>query len=159
MTKTLAQEISTRLVALNNCIKTDNVEWQAKHRAALDELDKRLPSGSGLDIPPTVARDAGADNALAFYIHGSYHHMNDNGCYVGWSRFRLKVEATFDGLSVDLWNTQSEGDKALWDEDEGLTDAICERFDSTLNEAFVEPDYGPDTDPKRIKELKDRLLK
>ena len=142
MTQTLAKEISTRLEALHNCNRSDNTEWQRKHNDALDELDKQLPSGSGLDVPPKVDRLLIRFADRAFYIHGSYHHMNGDGVYDGWIKFVLRVRATFRSVDVDVHQHE---ETANWDDD--LADYLCETFQHTLSEPLESSTPNPVLDP------------
>ena len=89
MNKTLLNEIVSRLVARANCEKTGNAEWLSKHTAALIELAKDLPSGSGIDRGTKIDLEASSQNRLVLTL--GYHHMNNVGIYDGWTEHKIIV--------------------------------------------------------------------
>ena len=58
-------------------------------------ISKHFPHGSGFDSKPEFSFDLSAYNK--WIIFQSYHHMNDNGYYCGWSHFKIIVTPCFVG--------------------------------------------------------------
>lgn len=96
----LYREIASMLTAIDNCRKAGNQEWLEKHEATLKHLVDRLPSGGGIDIGPKLDRDACKLDRLVFTF--SYHHMNENGMYDGWTDHVLTVRPSFDGIDLRI---------------------------------------------------------
>lgn len=85
----LYKRLARTVNALQNCQKSKNEEWQEKHQETIDKLMENAPSGSGIDCGTTLELDKCTDNKLVFSL--SYHHMNDQGYYCGWSEHTLEV--------------------------------------------------------------------
>ena len=97
--KTVAMEIYSRLMAIENCKKSGNSEWLDKHTEKLIELEKRLPSGSGIDCGTKIERDLKANQ---FKLTLSFHHMDENGFYDGWTDHAITVRPSFGGLDLTI---------------------------------------------------------
>lgn len=95
---TLASLIQARL----NCIKSNNQEWLGKHTARILEIVKaHMPSGSGVDSGTKIDLDASTGEKLVFTF--SYHHMNDNGMYDGWTEHKAIVTPSLaHGFSLNI---------------------------------------------------------
>jgi hypothetical protein len=84
-----------RLVgAYHRCLSPDANEsqrsWADKHRDRVEELVKEhMPSGSGFDSGTKLDLDESTENRLVF--HTSFHHMNENGFYDGWTEHSVHV--------------------------------------------------------------------
>ena len=86
----LYQALARALVARQNCEKSGNTEWFAKHTATIQELCRlHLPSGSGFDNGTTINLDLSTSDKLVFVT--SYHHMNGDGFYDGWTEHTVTV--------------------------------------------------------------------
>ena len=83
--KKLAQTISAR----NNCSTMMNDNWLNKHQDTIDSIMSNAPRGCGFDSGTTIITDSTTDIPLAFET--SYHHMNENGMYDGWTDHTVKV--------------------------------------------------------------------
>jgi hypothetical protein len=84
------QAIASKLHAMFNCESSGNDEWYAKHRDSIDELVKeKMPSGSGFDSGTTFDFDNSTPEKLIFKT--SFHHMDDNGFYDGWTDHNVIV--------------------------------------------------------------------
>lgn len=100
-TKTpLYREIANILQAVRNCRAAGNREWELKHDDRLDELIDLLPSGSGLDNGVRLDGPACKSNKLVFMT--SFHHMNENGMYDGWTEHAITVAPSFDGIDIHV---------------------------------------------------------
>ena len=79
----LYREIVSLLLAIDNCRESGNSEWEEKHEDSLSKLESYLPSGSGIDCGTKIDREKTKRNKLVLSF--SFHHMNDNGFYDGWT--------------------------------------------------------------------------
>jgi hypothetical protein len=85
----LYQAIARRAVAVANCHRSGNDEWLQRHRLAIRHLVRNhLPSGSGIDNGVHWREDSTADR-LRFAL--SFHHMNADGFYDGWTDHVITV--------------------------------------------------------------------
>lgn len=98
--KSLAATMFDLQVAIDNCERTSNVEWSAKHRIALRNLCKLLPSGSGIDNGTTLVSISTKPERIK--LSCSFHHMNDQGSYDGWTEHTVNVRPSFHGLDVSI---------------------------------------------------------
>ncbi len=84
MNSKLYSALAHLLCARQNCIERNNAEWPPKHEQSILELVKQyMPSGSGVDCGTKIDLDKSTPNKLVF--HFSYHHMNSDGMYDGWT--------------------------------------------------------------------------
>ena len=100
MKRTLAQAFSDTFQAYQNCVRTDNREWKERHSARLGRLEKKLPSGSGIDRGVKLDFERSAPQKLVFSTY--YHHMNEHGSYDGWTDHVVTVTPVFGGLEVRI---------------------------------------------------------
>jgi len=56
----------------------------------LDRINKALPSGSGFDNGTSI--ESVTDQKIVFST--SFHHINENGFYDGWTNHRVTVSAS-----------------------------------------------------------------
>ena len=88
--KKVYQEIASLIIAIDNCNQAGNFEWMEKHESRIEEIAKNyLPSGSGFDSGSTV--NIGDSTGNRIVIDSSYHHMNENGYYDGWTDMTIIV--------------------------------------------------------------------
>jgi hypothetical protein len=85
----LYQELAKTNDAYNRCIETGNKEWEDKWNDKINMIMESSPSGSGIDCGTKFDREASNDKKLVFYV--SFHHMNDNGMYDGWTEHIIKA--------------------------------------------------------------------
>jgi hypothetical protein len=91
MNRTVVCAIASRLDAMVNCVKTGNVEWEAKHSETIASLvDQHFPHGSGFDNGTSLNVDHSEPERLVFDT--SFHHMDTNGYYDGWSQHTVIVK-------------------------------------------------------------------
>ena len=91
------QRLARLLDARQNCIESGNPEWQRSHEQAIEELaENYLPHGSGFDAGTTVDLERSREDRIV--LQASYHHMNENGFYVGWTDHDIIItpSLTFD---------------------------------------------------------------
>lgn len=73
-----------------NCLKSGNTEWKVKTEARIDAIVKNhLPSGAGIDAGTKFDVEASSSDKLVFYT--SFHHMDENGSYDGWTEHTIRV--------------------------------------------------------------------
>lgn len=90
MTIKLIAAIASAHQAWINCGKNGNGEWLEKHRERIEALCREhLPSGSGIDAGSHLDFVKSEPNKLVF--HTSFHHMNQNGFYEGWTEHDIVV--------------------------------------------------------------------
>ena len=77
----IAMKIGARL--------SGNDEWKERHEEAIRKLTNELPHGSGIDGENEI--DLGKSTGEKIVIHTSFHHMNENGMYDGWTDHTLTV--------------------------------------------------------------------
>lgn len=86
----LVERFASLLLAVENCRKAGNSEWEKRHTDTLDRLAVRfLPSGSGFDAGSSLLFDESTPERLVFAT--SFHHMNDAGMYDGWTKHKVVV--------------------------------------------------------------------
>jgi uncharacterized ParB-like nuclease family protein len=89
-TRPLFQAFASAVVALANCIKNGNQEWYRIWNDCLDGWCKNyMPSGSGFDNGTQIDLEASGEHKLVFNVH--YHHMDEHGCYDGWTEHQVIV--------------------------------------------------------------------
>ena len=89
-------------VAILNCETHPGqyADWATKHRDTLESiLLEALPHGSGIDadwtfdVTGTVARPV-------IKCHNSYHGMDENGYYCGWTDFSVVIGPSLDPINL-----------------------------------------------------------
>lgn len=87
----LYQQIALSFDAYLRCIKVNNSIWEDRHAETIDGLVKdHLPSGSGFDSGTEFDWDKSTPQKLVF--HTSFHHMNQDGYYDGWTDHSVIVK-------------------------------------------------------------------
>ncbi len=125
MTVKLYSRIASLLQAMDNCSKSGNLEWRARHQDKIDDLIyEHFPHGSGFDMGTKLDYDKSTPEKLLFIA--PFHHMNSNGFYCGWSDHVFKVTPSLaHGFNLKVSNP----DRAKsWD-----MDYFHETFDYVLN--------------------------
>lgn len=83
--KRLAELVAAR----DNCVKSGNTEWHAKHCARIMAIVKRhIPSGSGFDNGTHFGAESTPEKLIFFT---SFHHMNEHGYSDGWTKHTVTV--------------------------------------------------------------------
>lgn len=98
--QTIAAAISGLVQAIANCKRSGNAEWLDKHSANLDQLERELPSGSGIDSGTQIDRDKTTADRIVLTF--GYHFMDDSGSYGGWLDYTAIIQPTFTGLDVTI---------------------------------------------------------
>jgi hypothetical protein len=74
--------------------------WVSRHDDVIQDLLKDLPHGSGLDAGVEFEPKESTPQKLVFYT--SFHHMNDNGYYDGWTDHKLIITPLFGGFDIRI---------------------------------------------------------
>lgn len=118
------QAIAIALNARNNCEASGNTEWRDRWQARLDAIARDvLPSGSGVDNGTAIDGDSPADRIV---LAMSFHHMDENGTYDGWTEHEIVASASLvNGFELRVTGRNRNGIKdyladlygaALWAE-------------------------------------------
>ena len=86
--------------AIKNCIQSGNTEWEQKHQERLDSMCANLPSGSGFDSGTKFLPEKSNPQKLVFST--SFHHMDDNGYYDGWTDHTITITPEFGSFRVSI---------------------------------------------------------
>lgn len=89
----LYAEISSKLMAIDNCIKSQNWEWKERHEEVLAAIIDTAPSGSGIDNGIELLVSESTPEKLVFSC--DFHHMNDAGFYDGWTEHKVIITPSF----------------------------------------------------------------
>lgn len=93
MTHKLFREIAICVDARLRCVEKGNHEWAVKHSTRIESLiENYLPHGSGFDNGVKINWDKSTGEKLVFTT--SFHHMDDNGSYCGWTKHTVTVRAS-----------------------------------------------------------------
>ncbi len=95
--RTMAQAIAETVTAYHNCVKSGNAEWELRHLETLYRLERKLPRGSGVDNGTKIELWSAEKKIV---LACSFHHMDENGFYDGWTDHTITVTPTFSGIHV-----------------------------------------------------------
>jgi hypothetical protein len=70
------------------------------HFDKLNELLKKLPTGSGIDAGSTIAFEECTWNKIVF--NSAFHVMDEHGFYDGWIEFKVIVRPSFTGFDLEI---------------------------------------------------------
>ena len=104
--KTMKQKVykhlAMTLLARNNCVESSNKEWEERHEDTLDKIEKNhLPSGSGFDSETIFNKSQSKPEKLI--LHTSFHHMDGNGSFNGWSEHMITVTPSLVfGIEIEI---------------------------------------------------------
>jgi hypothetical protein len=93
-------KLANTIQAYKSCIESNNIEWKDKHKDYIDLECKKLPHGSGLDAGVTLDLENSTPSKLIFDL--SFHHMDDNGYYDGWTDHKLIVTPEFGHYHIKI---------------------------------------------------------
>ena len=95
----IIQTLAAGITAMRNCEARDNNAVAQEWRDYLEALVRNYaPSGSGFDAGTTLDFDASNDEKIVFTT--SFHHMDDNGFYCGWSEHTVIFTPSFHGFNI-----------------------------------------------------------
>lgn len=84
------QRIAQIADAYHRSVERGNQEWADKHEETLGKLaDDYLPHGPGFDAGTAI--DLAKSSVKKVVLTTSYHHMDENGFYAGWTDHTVTV--------------------------------------------------------------------
>jgi hypothetical protein len=97
MNKTLISQIANTVGARLRCeASPDHAEWFKKHTAELKRIERELlPHGSGIDNGTKIDLEESTKDKIVLTLN--FHHMNETGCYDGWTSHKIVVVPSFIG--------------------------------------------------------------
>lgn len=93
MARTLIKSIDNAVEQLQHSIKSGNKDHEEIWEDKILWLKDKLPSGSGFDSDTTINIDKSKKNKIV--LETSFHHMDENGMYCGWSHHAITVTPDF----------------------------------------------------------------
>lgn len=129
MKQTLIAKIANTVEAYKNCCKDHN-DYADIHYETLKMIEKEhLPHGSGIDSGCEI--DIDKSNGGKVIINTSFHHMDENGFYDGWTEHNVIVTPSFYGFHTKVTGKDKNMIKDyLVDE---FYDALIKEVDMTSN--------------------------
>lgn len=105
------QELATAIIARSNCEKSGNTEWLQRHTDHIYSIVKdHAPSGAGIDNGTKIDLEKSNGDKLVFAT--SFHHMNDNGMYDGWTEHWVTVRPSLAfGIEISISGRNRNGIK------------------------------------------------
>ena len=107
MKRQLIIAIATAIQARNSCHEKsaipngESAHWQGmrdKWESLLSDMEAELPSGSGFDNGTKIAWNESEHGKVVLYT--SFHHMDENGGYDGWTEHKITVKPIFGGIRI-----------------------------------------------------------
>ncbi len=133
-TRPLYQRIASSIEALSNCITSGNKNWQARHEDNANTLTRDfMPSGSGIDCGTKLDVDASLRQMGKLVFTLSFHHMNENGMYDGWTEHKAIVSPSLTS-DFDL--------KVTGRDRNGIKEYLAETLDFALRREIAQDDNG-----------------
>ena len=109
------QALANAILAKQNCEKSGNKEWSARHFARIGNIMRNTaPRGSGIDSGTAFRHDS-TEELLLFSF--SYHHMDEHGSYSHWTDHLVMVKASlWAGIRIFISGGEDEsvGVNAEW---------------------------------------------
>ena len=81
--------LASMIQARKNCLESNNQKWFEKHGKNIQKIIGSLPHGSGIDGETGI--DLTRSTSEKIIIFSSFHCMNGEGYYDGWSDFTIKI--------------------------------------------------------------------
>jgi hypothetical protein len=104
--------------------KTVNSNYITECEERIEKLQSKLPSGSGIDSGCKIDIENSGNKKIV--ITFSFHHMDENGYYDGWTNHKLIVKPELSESGFDLHITGP--DKNF------VKDYLYDLFDHILSE-------------------------
>lgn len=100
----LYSELASTVDAMHRCERNPEQygEWATKHAERISQLVRdHMPSGSGIDCGTTM--DTAASHAEKLVFACSFHHMNNDGYYCGWTGHTITATPSFNGINLRIF--------------------------------------------------------
>lgn len=97
----LIQDIAQTCDAYHRCVKENNTLWRDNYYETLKHFARNeLPRGSGIDCGTKIDIDRSTGNRVV--LTTSFHHMDENGYYDGWTEHTIYITPSFDGIDLRI---------------------------------------------------------
>jgi hypothetical protein len=108
---TVYQALAQALQARENCQRSGNDEWFARHTETIEMIAREyLPGGSGIDSGTRVDVDRSTPDRIRLEL--GYHHMNDGGMYDGWTEHTITIRPSLAfGFTLQISGKDRNGIK------------------------------------------------
>lgn len=105
-----------RIVGSLMALKSAIPEWRERHLEVLEEIQRyHLPGGSGFDRGTRIDLDKSTPERVVFTT--SFHHMDENGHYNGWTDHTVVVTPSFVyGVNIRVTGRNKNNIKEYIDE-------------------------------------------
>ena len=91
MKRKVYKELANRIIAVENCKKSNNETWEDKHSEVIEYIENNvLPSGSGINSGTTI--DLEKSNRDKLVLIAEYDYMNESGFYMYTIPFVVTVK-------------------------------------------------------------------
>jgi|ERR1700688_773043 len=103
MARYLYSELASTVDAMHTCERKPEQygEWAAKHEETISKLvHEHMPNGSGFDCGTQMDCEQSHGEKLVFTT--SFHHMNSDGYYDGWTEHTIVVTPSFSGFNLRI---------------------------------------------------------
>lgn len=91
-------------------LRDTNEHYKDVAQERIDFIMESAPSGSGIDTGTKISYEASKDGKIVFDF--SFHHMNENGFYDGWTEHTLIVKPSLEyGMDILIRGRDRNGIK------------------------------------------------
>jgi len=91
--KSIAQALTAYRYVTEQPERFSNPDVARTWLRVLRALEQELPSGSGFDHGTRIDIDASTRECIV--LHTAFHHMDEQGCYDGWTEHTVRVRPCF----------------------------------------------------------------
>jgi hypothetical protein len=137
-TQTMVQAIAESVHAWRNCTDAGNFIWEGRWESYLQDLERALPSGAGIDQGTVIDREESDRDRVTLRV--AYHNMNEGGFYDGWDRYLITVTPSFSGFYLDM---EREADSEY-----DVSDYLYDTYHLALEAAAPAPEWAPQPAPE-----------
>jgi hypothetical protein len=112
-----------------NCGKCNNsIQWIDNHQNSIDTILSDFPSGSGFDAGTNLEQlEQPVSTPEKLVFNTSYHHLNENGFYTGWTNHNVIVTPSLQfGYNIKVTGKNINGIK------EYVTECFANCLDSEV---------------------------
>lgn len=160
--RTIAQCLAAYSQAFDNCAHSDNQEWREIWRGKITEIMDNAPAGSGIDHGTKLCFDGCCTSSSTrlsstawgtslgkhsdrLFFHVDFHHLNEDGYYVGWTEHTVVVSPDWEGITIHI----SGRDRNQ------IKEYLHEVYSYWLNEPWPEKSLPQAKQVKQVKQAKE----
>jgi len=134
----LYKVIAGRVIAIENCIRSNNTEWKEKHETTLEKVINFLPSGSGIDAGIKVNFEMSKVDKIV--LDSSFHVLDENGFYDGWIDFKIIIRPSLtNDFNIDIVGKFTNRKNSIKKDCSDIKEYLQDIFSDSLNQ---EVDYS-----------------